>query len=198
MQQETRLEETQMPKKDKCTAVGGTGLVKMHVSSVEDTIRPEMSEAPLRSAQSFWNPFKAPASDSRDQRGHCAILCQRYMLTDSYIPWNFLPSWGGPECMSLDNHDTSWYDVDALAPYVCVPGLLLLLQTPPAVLGDPVNPNSLLTHNHNLTILSLIYSLVMLAQVTWHPNQGGLLRLRMWGISFPNIFKSFNPRLRSR
>ena len=47
MQQETQLEETQMPKIDKWTAV------KMHVSSVEDTIRPEMSEAPLRSAQFF-------------------------------------------------------------------------------------------------------------------------------------------------
>ena len=55
MQQETQLEETQMPKIDKWTAVGGarTGLEKMHVSSVEDTIRPEMFEAPLRSAQSF-------------------------------------------------------------------------------------------------------------------------------------------------
>ena len=47
MQQETRLEETQMPKIDKWTAV------KMHVSSVEDTIRPEIFEAPLRSAHSF-------------------------------------------------------------------------------------------------------------------------------------------------
>ena len=161
----------------------------MHVSSVEDTIRPEISEAPLRSAQPFWNPFKAPASDSGDHRGLCAILCQRYMLTDSYIPglhrsWNFLPSWVGPEFMRLDNHDTSWYDIDALAPYVCVPGLLLLLQTPPAVLRDPVNPNSLLMHNHNLTILSPIYSLVMLAQITWHPNQWGLLRLRMSRLEF--------------
>ena len=116
-----------------------TGLEKMHVSSVEDTIRPEIFEAPLRSAQSFWNPFKAPASDSGDHRGLCAILCQRYMLTDSYIPglhrsWNFLPFWAGPEFMSLENHDASWYDVNTLAPYVCVPGLLLLLQTPPAVL----------------------------------------------------------------
>ena len=86
--------------------------------------------------------------------------------------------------MSSYNHDTSWYDVNALAPYVCVPGLLLLLQTPPAVLRDPVNPNSLLTHNHNLTILSLIYSLVMLAQITWHPNQ--------WGFEAENVRDKFS------
>ena len=151
----------------------------MHVSSVEDTIRPEIFEAPLRSAQSFWNPSK-------------------HLLTDSYIPvlhrsWYFLPSQVHPEFMSSYNHDTSWYDVDALAPYVCVPGLLLLLQTPPAVLRDPVNPNSLLTHNHNLTALSPIYSLVMLAQITWHPNQWGLLRLRMSRLEF-QIYSSLRAR----
>ena len=63
----------------------GPGLEKMHVSSVEDTIRPEIFEAPLRSAQSFWNPFKAPASDSGDQTGLCATLVQRYICLLTFI-----------------------------------------------------------------------------------------------------------------